>query len=85
MQIAALVGVAPFDRDSGALRGKRRIRGGHASMRTILFMAMLTPIQHNSVIRSAYQWLVAAGKHEKVALTACMRNRRGSAMAGRVM
>jgi transposase len=72
-QIAALVGVAPFNRDSGALRGKRRIRGGRASVRTILFMAMLTSIQHNPVIRSAYQRLVAAGKHKKVALTACMR------------
>jgi transposase len=72
-QIAALVGVAPFNRDSGALRGKRRIRGGRATVRTILFMAMLTSIQHNPVIRSAYRRLVAAGKHKKVALTACMR------------
>jgi transposase len=72
-QIAALVGVAPFNRDSGALRGKRRIRGGRATVRTILFMAMLTSIQHNPVIRAAYQRLVAAGKHKKVALTACMR------------
>lgn len=71
-QIAALVGVAPFNRDSGALRGKRRIRGGRASVRTILFMAMLTSIQLNPVIRSAYQRLLAAGKHKKVALTACM-------------
>jgi len=74
-QIAALVGVAPFNRDSGALRGKRRIRGGRASVRTILFMSMLASIQHNPVIRSAYQRLVAAGKHKKVALTACMRKR----------
>lgn len=72
-QIAALVGVAPFNRDSGALRGKRRIRGGRASVRTILFMSMLTSIQHNPVIRQTYQRLVAAGKHKKVALTACMR------------
>jgi transposase len=72
-QIAALVGVAPFNRDSGALRGKRHIRGGRASVRTILFMAMLTSIQHNPVIRATYQRLLAAGKHKKVALTACMR------------
>jgi len=72
-QIAALVGVAPFNRDSGALRGKRRIRGGRASVRTVLFMAMLTSIQHNPVIRMSYQRLVANGKHKKVALTACMR------------
>jgi transposase len=70
-QIAALIGVAPSNRDSGAPRGKRRIRGGRASVRTILFVAMLTSIQH--VIRAAYQRLVAAGKHKKVALTACMR------------
>ena len=72
-QIAALVGVAPFNRDSGRLRGKRRIRGGRSSVRTILFMAMLTSIQHNPVIRSTYRRLLENGKHKKVALTACMR------------
>lgn len=72
-QIAALVGVAPFNRDSGTLRGKLRIRGGRACVRTILFMAILTSIQHNSIIRATYQRLVASGKHKKVALTACMR------------
>ena len=72
-QIAALVGVAPFNRDSGRFRGKRRIRGGRASVRTVLFMAMLSSIQHNPVIRSAYRRLLANGKHKKVALTACMR------------
>ena len=72
-QIAALVGVAPFNRDSGKLRGKRRIRGGRASVRTVLFMAMLTSIQHNPIIRATYQRLVGNGKHKKVALTACMR------------
>ncbi len=72
-QIAALVGVAPFNRDSGAFRGKRRIRGGRASVRTVLFMAMLTSIQHNILIRNTYQRLIANGKHKKVALTACMR------------
>ena len=72
-QIAALVGVAPFNRDSGRFRGKRRIRGGRASVRNILFMAMLTSIQHNPVIRATYQRFVTNGKHKKVALTACMR------------
>lgn len=72
-QISALVGVAPFNRDSGRLRGKRRIRGGRARVRTVLFMAMLSAIQHNPVIRRTYRDLVARGKHKKVALTACMR------------
>ena len=72
-QIAALVGVAPFNRDSGRFRGKRRIRGGRASVRTVLFMAMLSAIQHNPVIRATYRKLLANGKHKKVALTACMR------------
>ena len=72
-QIAALVGLAPFNRDSGTLRGRRRIRGGRSSVRTMLFMAMLTSIQHNPVIRQMFQRLVAAGKHKKLALTACMR------------
>ncbi|MCO6411609.1 MAG: IS110 family transposase [Thiogranum sp.] len=72
-QIAALTGVAPYNRDSGSLRGKRRIRGGRHSVRTILFMATLTSVQHNPVIRRFYQRLVADGKHKKVALTACIR------------
>lgn len=72
-QVAALTGVAPYNRDSGKLRGKRRIRGGRHNVRTILFMAALTSIQHNPVIKRFYQHLVAQGKHKKVALTACMR------------
>ncbi len=72
-QIAALTGVAPYNRDSGKLRGKRRIRGGRATVRTILYMAMLTSIQHNPVIKRFYQRLVTEGKHKKVALTACIR------------
>lgn len=72
-QIAALTGVAPYNRDSGSLRGKRRIRGGRHSVRTILFMATLTSVQHNPVIKRFYQRLVAQGKHKKVALTACIR------------
>ncbi|MGH8491913.1 MAG: IS110 family transposase [Moraxellaceae bacterium] len=76
-QIAALTGVAPFNRDSGSLRGKRRIRGGRAGVRTVLFMATLSAVQHNPVIRAFYQRLVAAGKHKKVALVACMRKMMG--------
>lgn len=72
-QVAALAGLAPYNRDSGKLRGKRRIRGGRHTVRTMLFMAALTSIQHNKVIRAFYQQLVAQGKHKKVALTACMR------------
>lgn len=72
-EIAALVGVAPYNRDSGKLRGKRRIRGGRAMVRTTLYMATLCSVQHNPVIRTFYQRLVAAGKHKKVALTACIR------------
>lgn len=76
-QIAALTGVAPFNRDSGSLRGKRRIHGGRAGVRTVLFMATLSATQHNPVIRAFYQRLVAAGKHKKVALVACMRKLMG--------
>jgi transposase len=72
-QIAALCGLAPFNRDSGRLKGKRRIRGGRAPIRTVLYMAMLSAIQHNPIIKRFYQNLVAQGKHKKVAIIACMR------------
>jgi transposase len=72
-QIAALCGLAPFNRDSGKMKGKRRIRGGRAPIRTVLFMAMLSAIQHNPVIKRFYEKLVDQGKHKKVAITACMR------------
>ena len=72
-QIAALTGLAPFNRDSGKLKGRRRIRGGRAPIRTVLYMAMLCAIQHNPVIREFYEKLVTQGKHKKVAITACMR------------
>ncbi|MCC6710130.1 MAG: IS110 family transposase [Gammaproteobacteria bacterium] len=72
-QIAALVGVAPINRDSGSLRGRRHIRGGRATVRTMLFMAMLSAVQHNPIIKATYQRLLAAGKLKKVALVACMR------------
>ena len=72
-QAASLVGVAPINRDSGKSRGKRRIQGGRANVRTILYMATLSATQCNPVIKAFYQKLVAQGKHKKVALTACMR------------
>lgn len=71
-QIAALVGVAPINRDSGTLRGKRSVWGGRAPMRAALYMATLVATKHNSVIRSFYQRLLIAGKAKKVALVACM-------------
>ena len=72
-KIAALVGVAPFNHDSGKWRGKRRIFGGRASVRSVLYMATLSAIRHNPVIKSFYDRLLAKGKIKKVALTACMR------------
>lgn len=72
-QIAALVGVAPFNHDSGKHRGKRRIFGGRTSVRSVLYMATLSATRHNPVIKSFYQHLLKQGKVKKVALTACMR------------
>ncbi len=72
-KIAALVGVAPFNHDSGKRRGQRRIFGGRASVRSVLYMATLSAIRHNPVIKSFYERLLAKGKLKKVALTACMR------------
>ena len=72
-QIAALVGVAPFNRDSGPLRGKRTVWGGRARVRATLYMGALVASRYNPVIRAFYQRLLAAGKPKKLALTACMR------------
>ena len=72
-QIAALVGVAPFNRDSGTLRGKRTVWGGRARVRAVLYMGALVASRCNPVIRAFYQRLLAAGKPKKLALTACMR------------
>jgi len=71
--IAALVGVAPFNRDSGRWRGRRAIWGGRARVRATLYMATLVATRHNPAIRAFYLRLVAAGKPKKVALTAAMR------------
>jgi transposase len=72
-RIAALVGVAPFNRDSGTLRGKRTVWGGRAHVRTILYMGTLVAVRFNPVLKTFYARLRAAGKAAKVALTACMR------------
>jgi len=72
-EIAALVGVAPFNRDSGRFRGKRSIWGGRASVRSVLYMAALTARTHNPILRAFAQRLEAAGKPFKVVITACMR------------
>jgi transposase len=71
--IAALVGIAPINRDSGSFRGKRTIAGGRADVRTALYMAAFSATRCNPVIRSFYQRLRAQGKPFKVALVACMR------------
>ena len=72
-QIAALVGVAPINRDSGMMRGRRMTWGGRTNVRTALYMATLVATRHNPVIRDHYQKLVEAGKRKKLALVACMR------------
>jgi transposase len=72
-QIAALVGVAPFNRDSGTLRGHRTIWGGRAHVRATLYMATLIAVRHNPQLKEFYVRLRTAGKLRKVALTACMR------------
>jgi transposase len=70
--IAALVGVAPLNCESGTLRGRRLVWGGRARVRAVLYMATLVATRHNPTIRAFYQRLCAAGKPKKVALTACM-------------
>jgi transposase len=72
-EVGKLTGVAPINRDSGRMRGKRRIQGGRANVRTVLYMATLSATQCNPVINAFYRKLVSQGKHKKVALTACMR------------
>lgn len=72
-KIAALVGVAPYNRDSGKMRGKRTVYGGRIKLRASLYMATLAATRCNPAIRDFYQRLLAAGKPKKVALTACMR------------
>jgi len=72
-EIAALVGVAPVNKDSGKKQGRRRVYGGRADVRSVLYMAALAAKKFNPVIRKFYERLVKQGKEKKVALTACMR------------
>lgn len=72
-RIAALVGVAPLNRDSGQMRGQRSIWGGRADVRRTLYMATLTAVRHNAPLKAHYERLLAVGKRKKVALVACMR------------
>ena len=72
-EIGKLVGLAPLNRDSGRMRGRRMIWGGRGSVRAVLYMATLAATRHNPVIAALYERLVAAGKDKKLALTACMR------------
>ena len=72
-QIAALVGVAPFNRESGRYKGKQKIQGGRALVRNVLYMGTVAGIRANPVLRIFYERLVAKGKPKKLALTACMR------------
>jgi transposase len=72
-EIAALIGVAPFNYDSGALRGKRAVWGGRAHVRAVLYMSTLAAVRHNPVLKAFHERLRAVGKAPKVALTACMR------------
>lgn len=72
-KIAALMGVAPFNRDSGNMRERRSVWGERAHVRSIFYMATLTAIRYNPVIKRFYTRLIEAGKKPKVAITACMR------------
>lgn len=72
-QVAALIGVAPLNRDSGKFRGRQCIWGGRANVRAALYMAAVTAMQHNPLIRVFYTRLIEKGKPFKVAITACIR------------
>jgi len=72
-QAAALIGVAPFNRESGSYKGQRRIRGGRYQVRTVMFMAMMSAIQCNPIFKAKYEQLVAQGKPKKLAIIACVR------------
>ncbi len=72
-EAAALVGVAPINRESGIYNGHRKVRGGRHQIRTVMFMATMSAIQCNPVIKATYNRLVDAGKPKKIALIACVR------------
>lgn len=71
--LSSLVGVAPFNRDSGKIRGKREVWGGRAPVRAVLYMGALVATKHNPILKEFYERLLSAGKPKKVALVACMR------------
>ena len=71
--VAALAGVAPYNRDSGDQQGRRRINGGRTTVRCALYMASLSAVRHDRILKAVYERLLAAGKKPLVALTACMR------------
>lgn len=72
-EAAALVGVAPINRESGSYQGKRQVRGGRHQIRTVMYMAMMSGMQCNPIFKATYQRLVAAGKPKKIAIIACVR------------
>jgi len=76
-EAAALVGVAPVNRDSGQMRGHRAIAGGRTAIRNVLYMATLSAVRWNPVLKAHYQQLVARGRPKKVAIVACMRRLLG--------
>ncbi len=76
-RIAALVGVAPINRDSGLMRGHRTIAGGRTAVRNVLFMATLTAVRWNPIIKAHYAQLIARGRPKMVAIVACMRRLLG--------
>ncbi|MGK7871361.1 transposase [Falsiroseomonas sp. E2-1-a20] len=76
-KLAALVGVAPINRDSGQQRGHRAIAGGRTSLRNALFMATLVAVRRNTVLKAHYDALVARGRPKKVAIIACIRRLLG--------
>ena len=72
-QVVSLVSVAPMNKESGRYQGKRRIQGGRAQVRTVLYMAMMSAIQCNPVFKQEYNQLLDSGKPKKIALIACVR------------
>jgi len=72
-QVAALAGVAPFNRDSGTLKGRRTTYGGRVEVRRAIYMAALSASRHNEILSAAYRGMIARGKPKKVALIAIMR------------
>jgi transposase len=76
-RVSALVGVAPYNHDSGTMKGQRSIQGGRASVRSVLYMATVTAIRFNPVIKAFAQTLDQRGKPKKVQIVACMRKLLG--------